>query len=384
MTKDRIFLIAIFLTILAVPISSFLVWYFTSEKILDVLVIDKTVPKADRVEHKSFFWLLNQHNYRKSDNSRYRYKKDYLGFFPLKPYDEKKYKITRVRLAEIDSLSDRYDVVYFADTYGVYKGDWYDNLNRFERIIKIEGGFTNNDYLLMKSMVAKKKTFIAEFNLLASPTSPLIREKTENLLNIKWLGWTGKFMERLDTLNNDNLPDWIVRKYKSNHDGTWPYQGPGIVFIKGNKIVVLSKDEDLDFEFPILHTRKEYRDHYQLPENIKYPFWFEITFPYRDQEIVSSLQILVNNKGEDKLRKEGIPSIFPAVIHHEDEYSEWYYFTGDFADNPVNIWSSYFAGTDAATFLFHAGKYEDRRVFFWEYYNPLIKNILENIYDSIE
>src|ERR1041384_6908653 len=49
---------------------------------LDIVVVDKTVPFEDRIEHRSFFWLLNQPRIRRPDGSAYVPARDYVGAFP--------------------------------------------------------------------------------------------------------------------------------------------------------------------------------------------------------------------------------------------------------------------------------------------------------------
>lgn len=372
--KDRLFFSILIIILVALPLTSFLIWYVQPEKPLNMLVLNKTVPLPNRSGHRSLFWILRNEKYVKSNNKLYNNDVDYFGFFPKKPYRDKQYAIKRIRLDNIDSLSNACDAIYYVDAYGVYFNEWYQG-KPYEKIVKIDGGLNQNDYLLMKEMVSKSKLVIAEFNILASPTNPLVSVKTQQLLRIGWHGWTGRYFDRLDTLNNNELPAWIVRDYiKENHH--WEFTKSGLVFIKDNEnIVVLENESDLDYAIPLIHSSSEYQNIYGIPENIKYPFWFEITFPKSDQQVVSSFEILANKKGLQTMEKYGIPKSFPAVI--ADSLHHIYYFTGDFAESRVNMWTASMGGIKKLENFMHQDSPSDSKTFFWRYYRPLMSKILK-------
>ena len=147
----KVFLFFVFL-VLIFPVIGLVKWTFQGKESVQILILDKTVPTLERHKHRSFNWILNHEKYVKANNRRYLYKKDYYGFFPLKPLRNRQYDIKRIRLGEIINMAEEYDGAYFTDTYGVYFNDWYQGINKNRRSRKIYGGLLNNDYLLFKEL----------------------------------------------------------------------------------------------------------------------------------------------------------------------------------------------------------------------------------------
>ena len=87
-----------------------------------------------------------------------------------------------------------------------------------------------------------------------------------------------------------------------------------------------------------------------------------------------------NPAGEQILSENGIPKIFPAIIHHEKDYN-FYYFCGDFADNPTKFRFAKLYGVTGLKFLmYNAVDVTDRNRFFWEFYFPMMQTIFSNTY----
>jgi len=64
----------------------------------------------------------------------------------------------------------------------------------------------------------------------------------------------------------------------------------------------------------------------------------------------------------------------------------FYYFCGDYSDNPINI--NYMAKLKGIKFfrflMYDKGDRSDRNRFFWVYYNRLVAKILNNYYDTLK
>lgn len=111
--KKTLLSITAILVILLLPI---IIWFFKEEKIINVAILDKTVPTESYREHKGLTWLLNHHRYVTEDGKMYQEESDYYGFVP----DEKEKSYTTRDLPE--NLSGT-DLIYLADSYGVYEED---------------------------------------------------------------------------------------------------------------------------------------------------------------------------------------------------------------------------------------------------------------------
>jgi len=373
-------ILVLLIVITLIPVTSFGLWYLKPTRKLNVFLMDKTVPTHERYEHKSFNWVLNQSKFVKEDGYLYKPNIDYYGFFPINT-EQKKFDFRRVRVREVDQISDTYDLAYFADTYGVFYNEWYQKRENLGQSQRIFGGLNNNDYLLMSKFINKQKLVISEFNLFASPTNKLVRKKTEKLLDIYWTGWTGRYYPRLDTLNNKDLPKWLIHLYKKDNNNKWPFTESGIIFVKNNKVVVLENNTHLNKEVPFIYPKKEITDQFQLADSVHYTFWFDITKAGKSNETIASYKLDVNKMGQKLLSKHKIPQNFPAVIRQKDSKLT-YYFCGDYADNKVWYPSCYFENVHKISRLFYSKELSQRKMFFWTFYRPLMKGILEDYYNN--
>ncbi len=358
-------------------------WVFQPRKEMNILILDKTVPTFLRENHRSFNWILTHEKYIKSDKKRYNFTKDYYGFFPLKPKRSKQYEIKRIRLSKVIEMADSFDMAYYADTYGVYFNDWYQGNNRTRRSRKIYGGTNNNDYLFLKEMKKRKKMIIGESNILAYPTDLLERTKTENLFDLHWTEWLGKYFTSLDSVKNPGFPKWIMDIYRQQYHKPWAFKNAGIVFVSfNNRVVVLEDQKDLDFEIPYIYTNEYGQKKYGLPYKVAFPYWFEVVDP-GNNKVVSYFKIHVNDIGDSLLTSNSIPDEFPAVLESSTDYPH-YYFAGNFAKNPIKMRSSYFAGYEKVCQMVGVPFIQKGRYFYWHFYQPLMTHIINTYYSDIK
>lgn len=379
-----------FLIILLIPVLSHLLWQLEKSKHLNILIIDKTVPLLKRNEHRSFNWVLNYMKFSKTDRKLYSPNNDYKGFFPVRiptRTDSGKFIISDLESMlnhQLDSIADKSDVLYFADNYGVYHNEWYRHKNIHEHSNRIYGGLTSIEINLTEKMMERNKLIIAEFNFFASPTGFGNRTAAQKLLGIRWKGWTFRYFDLLDTIKNKELPRWIVKLYLAQHNNEWSFKNSGIVMHHGidDIIEILDSKQDLIDETPMIVTNEKYQNIYNLPALINYPYWLDFTDTIgTSNEIIAHFRINTTQRGSHILRKVGLPNQFPCIIKHKnsEEYS-FYYFCGDFADNPIDLLPSYFKGITYFSKTFYSDKPNDRTKFFWKYYKPLIGKILSDYY----
>lgn len=361
---------------------------------LRVLVLDKTVLKTSGQEHLSFNWILNQEKFGNKKLELYNSDKDYFGFFPD---DEGNYEIVDFNdysKYEVDSLADNYDMVYYADLYGIYRAEWYETYPQIapkdyeiipatERSSLIYGGMTRKELNLLKAMKEQKKLIITEFNIIASPTSYRIRHDFEKEFGVTWSRWVGRYFESLDTTKNKELPRWLKNNYLIQNDSTWPFTKSGIVFVRNDdRIIILENETQLETETPIIYTPKLQQEIFGLPADIKYPFWFDICYTEDPAMLISYYKIHTNHVGDSTLKANGIPATFPAVIRGVEDYP-YYYFAGDFADNPISMSLSKFKHSQLVSSFTYSSSVQERNSFFWNFYRPLMTTILNDYYLSL-
>ena len=371
----------IILIIVAIPLIMWLAWLVTPNTKLVIAIIDKTVLTKKGQEHISLNWVLNNNKYTKTSKDPYEVSHDYFGFFPK---DEEKFKLKgleRFSYSKLSQLSDDADLVYFTDTYGIYNNEWFHNGDINERSGILYGGLSNKDLQLLGLMKEKKKLIITEFNTIGSPTARENRIKFEELFQLRWTGWTARYFENLDIRSNEEIPAWLVKNYKNAHKGNWPFKKSGIAFVNDkDEVVILEEGLHLNMAMPQIETASNFQKEYGLPGSIKYPFWFDIMIPNtRVNEIISRFDIDINKDGLEELKKHNIPASFPAVTRHLQDDYKFFYFSGDFADNPVPLESSYFKWIGSfKNFFYDQRNIMERGSFFWNFYKPLLTNILRN------
>ena len=364
--------------------TSWILWLVKPGKNLDVYILDKTVPTKERTEHKGMHWVLTHEKYHTDEGNAYDLNKDYYGFFPLSS-KSKEFDFRSVRIHEIDEVAYDYDMLYYADTYGVYYNEWYKRgSSDIKHTQKVYGGLNQNDYLLMKRMKELNKLIITEFNLYDAPTNGLIREKVESMFGLKWTGWTGKYYSSLDTSNGSKFPKWITILYKEQNNNQWPFKNAGIVLVhKFGTVVVLEQGAQLNKEIPYIISKQETIDRFNVPEEVYYSQWFDITYSTEQNNILANFKIHVNENGDSILRNYNLKPVFPAVIEHTGDYN-FYYFGGDFAESTVCSKTAFFEGYHNMVSVLNRSNFNSNSKFYWSYYVPMLTKILDDYYNTLD
>jgi len=371
-------ILIILVILVLIPLVSWLIWGLHSGKPLNIMVLNKTVLSLERKEHRALFWFLIHQKYTKPDGKVYNMNKDYFGFHPIKPEKTRKYVVNRIKLTEIDKLANDYDMAYFADTYGVFFNEWYRGRNINDKGTLIEGGLNNNDYLFLRKMFELKKLVIGEYNFFATPTDDLVRRRAEELLGIQWSGWIGRYFNDLDIDKNKILPIWVVEQYNSKNENDWAFKGEGIVLINESTkdVIVLEAAKHLDLSVPEIQTTEYGKSKFDIPANVNFCQWFEINYTEKNK-VIAEFKIHINMEGKPLLDKYNLPSRFPAVIESGTD-SPFYYFTGDFTEYPVKMFTAKLAGIDLMKGLLYNSRPASPSKFYWTYYQPLLSGIMES------
>jgi hypothetical protein len=375
MKTSRIVIIVL-AAIILIPLFGRLAWKLKKNHFLDIIVVNKTVSNSSRNEFKALNWTLNFEKYTKSGKYLYNYKVDYYGFHPDAYNTER--LIESFRLEEIQTLIKKYDALFFLDNAGVNiegKGlpgskNWY-------------GGLNQNDYLLLKQMIANQKLVLAEYDFLSDQTEELVRYNTEQLIEIFSVGWKGKYFENLKSsiICYELSTKWIGR-YKEYSGNDWSFEGPGIVILNTdqNRILVLPASEYMHSEFPVVKTSEETSKDFNIPVSAAYTGWFEIINSGKNT-IISEFDLNLNEKGIEILYNNGMKAVFPAVISSPDK--RFYYVAGDFSNSLVCMATSKGSLVTSVIMNISGKKTTNPDRFFQTYYNRLLSSILHNYYSEI-
>lgn len=367
--RSKIWLLII--SVVLVLLSSYLLWWLKPTKALSVLILDNTVPDTTYREHKGLMWILNHLKYFKSHE--FSYDQDYFGFFPLPDHH---YQIKSVPKEICD-----YDLIYIADTYGVYEEEFYKDKEKIRglRSRLIYGGLHKRDLKIIEQNLKDENFLIAEFNSFSSPTGAKARQGLTALLGLNWSGWIGRYFVNLR--KDIEVPTWVVEGYELQYNQMWAFEGPGFIFThESGRLLVLEEndvgDDALKIIFPDEMAKK-----YGVRNRIYYLYWFDIVWPSKGTEVVANYHLDLTPSGRRILAKEGIPEVFPAILKNEinkDTYTS-YYFAGDFADsNLISCWWR-LRWLDLYRKYLSINTKANPAAFYWKVYVPLMKTILSQI-----
>lgn len=381
MKKPLLITIIILVLVLALPFINFLRWSFQEKMPIEIVILDKTVPTLERINHKSLTWVLNNGRFvKKEKKNSYSFRKDYYGFAPTRPLKDRGNTENEYHLSEMLDLPEKADAVYFADTYGVFFNDWYAGVNKSRRSRKIYGGLNNTDYLLVNEMKNRNKLIILEYNSFDYPTPAFESFRTQEKLGITFSGWSGKYFEKLDSTAK-NFPVWMTAMYRKEYKKPWTFTKPGIVLLSEKSIIVMEEGTHLTNALPFIITDEANCEKYGVPESVAFNKWFDIIDPLQSN-VISRFHFETTAIGDTLLSGKMLMKDFPAVIQ-ESSSQRIYYFSGDFASNKVNFCASRIKGFDKLKGILYSDKPDDTRRFFWLYYKPLINKILTDYYTSL-
>jgi hypothetical protein len=371
----------IIILFLLIPIISWVSWKLKTKEKVSLLVFDKTTPNTEYSEHLSFFWVANQKRWVKASGEEYNFAEDFYGFHPK---EDGKYSINDLRNFEEDDLSglaDSLDLVFFADTYGIYNSNWKDHPDYGKDTISLfYGGLQAPELALLKKMKEKGKTILAEFNFVASPTDGIIRQEAQEMFGVEWNGWVGRYYNTLDTVLDREIPRWVPDLYEKNYKKEYDFKNAGIILVNNKEqIVILDAKRHLNNRFPILESERGTQSKYDVPETIYYPYWFDINKTDSRNKVLAWFHIDVNSSGKKLLDQFNLPQRFPAILEHDQDY-HFLYFACDFSDNQMGIYSSYFRGINKLSSAFYStNQVKDRKMFFWKYYQPFMESLMDSI-----
>ncbi|SIT72121.1 hypothetical protein [Edaphobacillus lindanitolerans] len=358
---------AIVLLIAAVLILPVALWFMEDRQNLSVAILDKTVPDESYREHLGLGWVLNHYKVGQKD---FEEENDFFGFRP----DENGQDF------EIRGFPDDYagtDVIYLADTYGVYEEDlpWRKSGRAGSRSKMIYGGLEPGEWGAIEKRLDSKdpSLFIAEYNSFASPTGEEVREAVTRRLGVEWSGWTGRFFEELDPEKNEEVPQWIV----DEHGEKWGYSGPGFVLVNDfdGEIAVLEREPHLTGEGVRLSFTEEGEKRLGLDRSPRYDYWFDIVTPRPGAVVLATYDWGLTEEGKQLLAQRGIPDRFAAITANRTGPSQSIYFAGDYNDVPT---VPKFYQVKGLPVIYRALNTFSEESFYWSAYVPVMKSVLDD------
>ncbi len=364
--------------IIALVLVLFLGWLIKPSKVLNVAVLDKTVlsySEDDSInkdtvyrKHQGFFYLLNQQKYVKSDGSKYDYKTDYYG--PMLDEDGA-YKNS----VELKEIKNKPDLVYLADAYGLGN----DSFGYYNGGSPENAGLDSDDMSVVTYAYEGGAHIIGETTLFSSPLSESTYSQLNSLFGIKQKKWIGRYI--VDLQDFTDIPDWAKPMYEQQEGVEWRFSGPGILLVSSDgKIIILEQNTDFNSKNLLsISINDKYSSEFSGVSSCNFYNWFELIDTDYSTEQIATFEFDLNETGMQKIKQISKTPRFCAISRkHEKGHAPVYYFAGDFND--------YTSGERFGSFLFSNQFYKffsfdrqgDISNFFWNFYNPLMRKILDD------
>lgn len=358
---------------LLIAISSiYWIWLLLPMKPLNIVVLNKNVPASqidknnnlagDYRKHMGLFWILENQRYQNPTTSTfYDYKTDYFG--PILNSDR---NITGEK--KLEKTQETPDIVYLADSYG--------DISNTE----IEKGITENDMGIISSAYTQGSTVVGEFNISSLPTKPEVKKELENLFGIQFSGWIGRFVTDMQDMSD--VPSWALSLYETQYGKTWDLKGSGILIVsESGELVILQKGVDYTADSLSVAVLPEFQQ--QMGKlSVNYYNWFEIIKTNYGTSTVASFNLPLNETGKEKFSKISPEFNFPAVTKKVIKGHSSYYFAGDFNDYTIAERSAGYLIAEKFNQLFSYEKTGDITNFFWKFYVPLMRTVLNETYTN--
>lgn len=304
-------------------------WNFTPLREHRVLVVDKTLPRPEWREHERVQWWLS---HRRVASPRgdgiWDPARDYIGYDPL----------LKVGTDISDATLASTQLLYLADAYGVYQGDYLidddsSTHGELEPSQRIYGGVAVAEVDALSRFVARGGSVVAEFNTLEEPTSGTpASDALGALLGVKYQRWLGRWYG--DLASADEIPRWMRERYERVHWKPWEFRGAGIViFAEGNDRIVVVDSSEFTSEWPITVEVEDRSDPLvrRVVSGQPYWYWMSGTEPTDSGRVLAWYELHVTGEAKRRLEAMGFEARFPAVVRHTGSGVRAY-FAGDFAD----------------------------------------------------
>jgi hypothetical protein len=290
---------------------------------LKVTIVDYTVP-SDYRKHIGIIWVLNNLRVRAPGGFRaWRPTRDYVGYYP-----DRRNASTRLESASLRGI----EVLYIADTYGVYRDDVADKANLPEGDAPLLfGGLSLGDAMAASRFVSRGGTLFAEFNSFCDPTQAEARRVMEELLGVEWSGWTGRLF--LNPGDENEVPAWVRREFTRQFpDRPFP-QKPMLLFVNREAKLFVVEGTNMAAMVPRIElTAEGIIDLGVMTPPVPYYGWFPLMRQRHRIDIYARWQLPHTEEVENFLREQQLDRKPPVITRKTGGTSRAFYLGADFSD----------------------------------------------------
>ena len=356
------------LTVIVLIFLPTLLYILKSPNTLSFIIYDKTVPDGSANHHLALAWFLRNEKVLTPEGEIFKATSTYKGYFPLESEQN--------RIQNLAPINIHPDVLYIADTYGIYRSEGGLSRTQTEGNTSnlIYGGTTQEDVDALQAYLNRDEgnTLIAEYNTFATPTPSYVQAQLHEMFQTRWTGWSGQYVQDLSI--QGETPPWIISQYETETNQSWPYTGSGIVLFNANdEYLILTSENDIGGQTNTFSFTQEGKNLLGLDKTETYLHLFDIVEPLQGAQVLASYTLDVTAEGLKKLHSHGLEPSFPAIVLGETANHKTYYFAGNWAYNPTPLRFATMEGVAAV--MKHLSNEE--QAFYWKTYIPLMQAILE-------
>jgi len=368
-----IFLVTLFVFSCA---SSPVRWYLKAESPWRVAVVDKTVPHANYREHGALFWVLRHEKISSPLGARdWTLDQHYVGFVPTP--DNPDHRGEGHDLTERDLANA--DLLFLADTYGVYEGDYLDARGAAAALdysAKIYRGLSSEEASIVERFTdGGGGHLIAEFNTFASPTTRSARQTMERLLGLHWSGWTGRYFNELS--DDNEVPAWAHREYEKQYEEEWTFDGSGFLLVREDAtLFVLREVLEVARDGLTIWVRAGGVMMDGILDGVAFNYWFDVVAADGNSEVPAMFQFDLLDSGRALMERFGVPTEFPAVVVASRDPLRMY-LAGDFSDAAGSLGPHWLEGLpwfNKKLLSIWFPRSSSQESFYWGFYIPLLRN----------
>jgi len=339
---------------------------------LKVLIVDYTVPFDSYKEHSGLIWLLN--NLKVSapeEREAWSAATDYLGYHPTD-------RAHPQRLSDLRSLEA--DLVYVADTYGVYRDDLRglpQQRSHMDWNPLVFGGLSLADARALGRFAERRGTLVVEFNSFCDPTETGPRRLVEGLLGVRWSGWVGRVFP--NPHDGNDVPLWLAREVRRQFGVALPRE-PMLVFAHRSGQLVYVTARTVDALAPQLELTAAGRRRFESARGgVPYFYWFSVVeapLAQVDAELV--LPAWLEERPE--LRLHHLPMRLPLLTERRVGASLRVYVAADLVDldfDPGEFSNAQRIEAQAAA-LFTRNRVSSAPLF-WRFFRPAMETLIDEL-----
>ncbi|NCB42564.1 MAG: hypothetical protein EOM59_08080 [Clostridia bacterium] len=339
---------------------------------LDVWIVDKTVAENNYSEHKGVMWALNYLKVVSPQSKEpFAYNQDYFGTFPE---SINHFSIKKLPGFEGETIQEENpDLIYLADTYGIYKSIRTEENSFANSPELLYGGLDVDEINYISSNLNRNNVLVGEYDIINHSN----KEMLEDLFNITWSGYSGKYFR--DLASYGDVPMSVIESYEASGE-QWLFSGPGLVIMSKEDVVyVLTAQEHLQKKGFFFAFNDAYQSEFSVYKNIQFDGWFDIIKANPSTETIAEYSMNLTEKGDELFNELGLSTNIPAIVRSNNTQYTSYYFAGDFAQRASGEKNSYGYGYVKLRRILSFTSESDNSSFFWKAYIPLMEKIVGDV-----